>query len=90
MQKKFVVPFWEESITSSLEKYKPFACESDQQFYQKIIEKLRKLPRGNGDNKDCRCELICESAHTDFKTEKSQLDYVSQNFLIKGAETTET
>ena len=51
----------------SADKYKPFPCESDQQFYQNVIEKLKKLPRGNGENKDCKCEMICESAHTVLK-----------------------
>ena len=51
--------------TPKLEKYKPFPCESDDQFYQNIVYKLQELPRGSGTNQDCKC-FICEQAHTDF------------------------
>lgn len=55
----------------SSEKYKPFPCESDSQYYQNVIDTLRKLPRGSSQNKECTC-FICEPAHTDFKSVKLQ------------------
>ena len=48
--------------TPKLESYKPFPCESDDQFYQNIVYKLQELPRGSGTNTDCTC-FICEQAH---------------------------
>ena len=55
--------------TQRLERYKPFPCESDNSFYQDIIDSIRKLPRGSGGNKNCQC-FICEPAHKDFTTMK--------------------
>ena len=55
--------------TQRLEKYKPFPCESDELFYQNVIDNLRKLPRGSGENKNCQC-FICDPAHKDFTTIK--------------------
>ena len=40
--------------TQRLERYKPFPCESDNSFYQDIIDSIRKLPRGSGGNKNCQ------------------------------------
>ena len=54
---------------ASTEKYKPFPCETEEQYYQNIIEKLRKLPRGSGDNKECKC-FMCEPAHVILKSVK--------------------
>ena len=53
------------------ERYKPFPCEADTQFYQNVSDKLRKLPRGSGDNPACNC-FICDPAHTDFRSVKSE------------------
>ena len=53
----------------SLEKYKPFPCESDEQYYQNIIEKLSKLPRGSSQNTECQC-FMCEPSHTRFESAK--------------------
>ena len=53
----------------SSEKYKPFACESDKEYYENIIEKLKKLPRGSGKNTECQC-FICESSHIRFESVK--------------------
>ena len=55
----------------SPERYKPFACESDDQYYQNIIDRLQKLPRGSSQNLDCKC-FICEPAHTVLKSVKLQ------------------
>ena len=63
----------------SLEKYQPFPCESDQQYYQNTIEKLRKLPRGSGGNKECEC-FICGPAHTDFITVKKSAGILKSEF----------
>ena len=53
----------------SPQNYKAFPCESDQQYYPKIIDILSKLPRGSGENQKCTC-FICEPAHTDFLSTK--------------------
>ena len=53
----------------NMKRYKPFPCESDNQFYRKVVEKLQKLPRGTGKNTACKC-FMCEAAHTDFKSVK--------------------
>ena len=66
MQSKSVVSLWKDY---KIGKYKPFRCESDETFYQSVIDTLRKLPRGSGTNKNCKC-VICDPAHTDFKTIK--------------------
>ena len=63
----------------SLEKYQPFPCESDQQYYQNVSEKLRKLPRGSDGNKECDC-FISEPAHTDFKTVKKSAGISKSEF----------
>ena len=39
-------------------KYKPFPCESDQTFYQNVIDNLKKLPRGSGTSQDCKCFIL--------------------------------
>ena len=55
--------------TPSIEKYEPFLCESEENYYLKIVEELRKLPRGSSDNPNCKC-FICEPAHTKFVSAK--------------------
>ena len=55
----------------SSEKYKPFPCESEDQYYQNVIDVLRKLPRGSSQNKECTC-FICEPAHADLKSVRLQ------------------
>ena len=52
------------------EKYKPFPCESNKDYYQNVIEKLKKLPRGNGSSTECNCEVICKPAHKNFESVK--------------------
>ena len=53
----------------NMKRYKTFPCESDDQYYQKVVEKLQKLPRGNSQNTECKC-FICTSAHEVLKSVK--------------------
>ena len=53
----------------SPQNYKPFPCETDEHYYQKVIDILGKLPRGSGENQSCTC-FICDPAHTDFFSTK--------------------
>ena len=71
-------------------RYKPFPCESDSEFYQKVIPKLQKVPRGTGKSTECKCFMCeCEPAHTFFKSIKLNLEYQNLNSLTNKVKTIE-
>ena len=65
--------------TKRMERYKPFPCESDEIFYQNVIDSLRKLPRGSGANNNCEC-FICDPAHKDFTSIKFRAGIPKREF----------